>query len=1709
MRSLKLRVRLRTFPDDSFAPLEEECKERLIAKSVLPVKRCLEQSTLAMRGTAFQETASVAEVPSGYAAAAEQEGEMLTGSHDGLALPAPPPLAPRVLVKLEQRNTDTELRLQRVRRECIAEVEHDYLSSMKKSHLFYRTNMLEKEADFAVIEEQLREKEKKSGALFARMALAKSGAGVMDHEGLLFVRVSQAAQEMSSYMFVANANVQRALIEVLACLEEVHSSDNRVYAHYSTGFFDIPSTMHFPMNVNTFKKRMEVNTVHVISLLAVEWPALVSKVIKERLGDFFDFKTTSLRAYEHSRLRQFLHLINMIMETQLRSFILKAQKEFLHLLGYSIVQQTSSIFGEGKVDSSAEVKHILESPVGKGRPVPLLFLANIGINPGFLEREANASAFMLKPTMERVQEVLVQCFLQPVAGTNRSIPHIERILLESLFLTEDDSPSYRKNMRGIEPELDDVCAIGIKAIYDTVWDSLTMVNDRIALYKDFEFLLKEDPSRLRALTVEGDSLAATKSLIESHNKAHMRLVESTTEQTAIAPFLIDCDILRNQLLQHCDEVLSIFRSAMEVRLALVCDRLASGYDTVHASLRRDVHDVIEWGELRQALVTCTHNIDAFNKDVLEMRNIVDLFFFAAFSLSDDLSRRYWAMAARPNLLLEEAARAKERLRESYQNLTDLMSVDRSFVQQSSSAYTKEVDMLVPISDLQALPDMLTKTRAMRAKLNKLIDMAKSVTFREQKLEMEPITRFSGLESVVKAFEPFEDLWNLAFELSENIALWHRTPFMDITASRIVDSMEKWRVMLRKLFLTFRGSPEPFTVASKLKAELDTFGRHLKIVTALRNPALRDRHWEQFSKRLGLSMDAIRGLTLNDIIEMDLELIQDTIVDMSDSASSEYAIEQGLVKIDEKVRTTDVITEPWHIDKDVILLKDAHNVVASLRALQHELQTLEGKRGAGRFRKGLLEWEERLTHAQEFVEKWDKMQRLSLNVYAVARTMTLPAGEIEHLHSVDACLRLLSNCLRSFRTWNVFVYRRDVLSLIDQALPHIDRLSKAMSPQIDDARKQYPKAHLLMDFELFDLLANGKHVDRIAPLLCRLFPYVRNLSTRNHYELLSEEDPDAIEKAETDGNVGVKIEEDVTEEDVEAIRQGKVKLPPRPKQSFRQRFPVTEISQIDNNTEKVKPASLVRQSELRYQYIVGFESLSSEKLELRIPVRVTSNIFTTLSKLEFSMEKTLRHLSQEMILLHENATAEVPSLAGVHLSDYMRKYPHQLRLMFCYLNWTRSVEAILAIKAEESRFKSFRRSLQRDLELLFSEIKVLGTSAMREHYEGMASQLWYLMGTFDELVCNDIHDVKDLIWQRCFRVYANETGLLMSLFRNSYSYGYQYQCKTGPLLLHEGSERSLRDILTGFSHKYWIALSDYVYSDQTVDMLAVLTGRNYHTIFCNDETQLVTIQAILSACGHSGTYVHLKNFDRCPPEVKVSAGGMFRKMWDGMKMPLKEPRMLNILGNDIYLHEGCKLIFSIASQESFTSLPLSLQESLRIVTLSNLYLQSFLKFHLWLKGIKGYNHLGKQLAIAVGAIIQMAVNRDEVLKAHALAHSILRSMNAQSMQTGDDASRVIRGILDVCRFFYSDNHIPRVLAIIKRTFGIDELALGAAITSGIEKFVEFVDRACYEGKQACKLRYHTSQGHPASGINIKLSNHLHHRRSWLWKDLFVRHMQRGL
>lgn len=166
----------------------------------------------------------------------------------------------------------------------------------------------------------------------------------------------------------------------------------------------------------------------------------------------------------------------------------------------------------------------------------------------------------------------------------------------------------------------------------------------------------------------------------------------------------------------------------------------------------------------------------------------------------------------------------------------------------------------------------------------------------------------------------------------------------------------------------------WTIVKSARDDITRFKRTMPLITDLKNPAMRDRHWFQIKEHVGRPFEhETDEFTLEKIIELKLEEHSEEVSEISGAASKELAIEQALQQLEEVWSDVTLEIGPYK-DRGHFILKAPDDLFTQLEDNQVTLGTMKASRFVKAFEKTVDYWERALSLIMETIEMILQVQR---------------------------------------------------------------------------------------------------------------------------------------------------------------------------------------------------------------------------------------------------------------------------------------------------------------------------------------------------------------------------------------------------------------------------------------------------------------------------------------------------------------------------------------------------------------------------------------------------------------------------------------------------------------------------------------------------------------------------------------------------------------
>ncbi|TPX70923.1 hypothetical protein SpCBS45565_g01408 [Spizellomyces sp. 'palustris'] len=1506
------------------------------------------------------------------------------------------------------------------------QVERDFLFSMKRAtREFFH-------GPFAHVLQQSTARSER----FAELAMMRSGTSADDPQGHIFAQVAIATRDLSTYMFSANANVQKTIVEVLAALREVLPVEDSFYR----------KDFGFPSLFATFCERAETHVDLVVARLTNEWTRKICNVMEAMLGNFFNFRETNEAVYKSSRLKDFLRLVNTIMESQLRSLLLDSFKSFLSLFNVNVIYRNAS--------EEEKRKYAIKSPFNTpGIPIPLLFILHVTAQTGdgaliTPSRQVDGFAVgrqagvVLDHSLSVVEGALKAVFLMPAAKTIKSIPHIEVVAMYALY--SDVSTNWLHTSLRNELIVDD----GMALMMEILQQAYAEINKIVADYKEYEFLLQEtlDEGVWDELTIDLNDL---EDYLQRFYSASKKIESISPAQIEIPPFLLNCTMIK-KLYQHCTQtVLENLKQRILTRLVESCSFLATAYSDLYGQVLNDPgQDAIQWQMLKTAVDTCMEQIGHYDEQLDELKAIWQLMYDYEMPLDEEINNLYWTTCAWPVKVADELDRASERLTNARARIMSQIEIDKEFVINSVKAYREEVHAYLASADnIERYSDMVHRIHYLRERIDRVKSLGEAIPLQEQRIGL-PVTSLIELKTLENEFQPYEELWKLVGGVRNRLVEWLDSYFADLDAQTMLENVGSWKSTLKKLSPGFLDAPKPQGIAMSIEAEILDFDRYITIITSLRNPALRDKHWVEMSKIVGITMRDIAGLKLRQVLELDLELVQDILAEISREASSEWEFEHELDVMRTELSSRKFVAVQY-VTPEYYLIENFEEAMSVFEDLLIRSESLARRAYVEVLRTKIDGWMKRLCKCQETLQEWQNFQMIFANLYPVLRLSgeisALTRDQIENFIAITKLMSILSDVVTKNRKFSTVLLRSDLHDMIAGGLARVEIVMKGVIKLVEAKREKFPRLWFLTNDQVLEMVSCLPDVRALNPLLGRcfdgisqlvlgqveretasLFPTVIKFDSGIPEDIASGSDHDvAVDRSREASYLSAGAGQEIkTGETLTSIPSFYTKL----SSSF-------SIASRRRTVQRVQEPEVHVPTNLKYVLsestsieILGVESFEGEQLMLRKPISVTTKVEDWLAELQGGLRDTLR---KQIALALDNSSDTIP------LTSWLQSYPLQVILVAANIKWSTHLKTCIS-QGTESAIKEFRKNLCKELDEIVGLLKHNTPPLTRQAIETLILALSYVIETTN----GDLPNLTAPDWISRLRYEMTEEGIVnVHMMHHTVKYGYEYIGTSPRLVITPRTNRFMAQIMTLLRYAASPVLTGSGLQCETLCELSKAVGVRCVLVECAAEWVPGILSRIISGMLSTGCWLCFEHLDRLAEEELSVTAHHIGTVYRNFGMASKARRLKFAYdGREFDVHDTTAVFVTYGGSKSLRQTPVSLQSLFRPVAIGMPDMKVFVETGLVARGFQRAAMLAKKVAAVfknLGGMFSMSKEYDfSVGKAAAVVHAAGTLLVRKGYEVTKEVSTIVEALNMVVGPQLGKGDTSLLQDVVREVFGED-------------------------------------------------------------------------
>uniref|UniRef100_A0A670IKK4 Dynein axonemal heavy chain 1 n=1 Tax=Podarcis muralis TaxID=64176 RepID=A0A670IKK4_PODMU len=356
-------------------------------------------------------------------------------------------------------------------------------------------------------------------------------------------------------------------------------------------------------------------------------------------------------------------------------------------------------------------------------------------------------------------------------------------------------------------------------------------------------------------------------------------------------------------------------------------------------------------------------------------------------------------------------------------------------------------------------------------------------------------QYDKLSRMVKDFQPFYDLWTTASDWLRWADSWMNDPLSAIDAEQLEKNVNESFKTMHKCVKQFKDIPGSYRALKlEIRGKIEEFRPYIPLIQGLRNPGMRNRHWEMLSEEIKINVRPKANLTFARCLEMKLQDHIEIIAKIAEIAGKEYSIEHALDKMEHEWEYILFNVVPYK-ETETFILKSPDEASQLLDDHIVMTQSMSFSPFKKPFEERINTWENKLKMTQDVLEEWLTCQRSWLYLEPIFSSedinRQLPVESKRYQTMERSWKKIMKNADENREVINVCPDPR-LLEKLRECNKLLDLVQKGLSEYLETKRGAFPRFYFLSDDELLEILSQTKDPTAVQPHLRKCFENIARL-----------------------------------------------------------------------------------------------------------------------------------------------------------------------------------------------------------------------------------------------------------------------------------------------------------------------------------------------------------------------------------------------------------------------------------------------------------------------------------------------------------------------------------------------------------------------------------------------------------------------------------------
>ncbi|XP_021099656.1 dynein heavy chain 1, axonemal isoform X2 [Heterocephalus glaber] len=907
---------------------------------------------------------------------------------------------------------------------------------------------------------------------FSYVTLPKKEEEMVPEKGLVSVPMYPFRAQKEDFTFVSLLTRP----EVITALSKVRAKCNSVA---SMSLFH--STLSKYSRLEEFEQIQLQTLSQVQMFLKDSWISTLKVAMRSSLRDmskgWYNLYEANWEVYLMSKLRKLMETIKYMLQDTLRFLVQDSLASFTQFI--------SDICGSVRDCPEDMVwgEDLMNSPYRPKKNA--LFIMDLVLD---------GSGVHYSTPLEQFETSLLNIFDKGILATH-SVPQLEKLVMEDLFISGDP---LLESVGLHEPLVEELRAIIVSAMDKAMIPLQAYAKE----YRKYLELNNSDISNfLEAYQTQCPSAQEVREVVLIHLKEKEVLDNTLPSSIIIGPFYINVDNVKQNLSKKRKTLATSTMDILAKSLHKEVDRICEEFRSISRKIYEKPNSIEELAELRDWMKGIPEKLVGLEERIVKVMDdyqVMDEFFY---NLSSDDFNDKWAASFWPSKILRQIEIMQHQHTEDEEKFRKIQIMDQNNFQEKLEGLQLVVAGFSVHMEIARAHEIANEVRRVKKQLKDCQQLATLYNNRARIFGL-PITNYEKLSRMVKEFQPYLDLWTTASDWLRWSESWMNDPLSAIDAEQLEKNVTESFKTMHKCVKQFKEIPACQDVALDIRAHIEEFKPYIPLIQGLRNPGMRNRHWDILSNQININVRPKANLTFARCLEMNLQDHIESISKVAEVAGKEYSIEQALDKMEKEWSAILFNVLPYK-ETDTYILKSPDEASQLLDDHIIMTQSMSFSPYKKPFEQRISSWETKLKLTQEVLEEWLNCQRSWLYLEPIFSsediTRQLPVESKRYQTTERVWRKIMKNAYENREVINVCSDQRLLDSLRD-CTKLLDQVQKGLSEHLESKRSAFPRLYFLSDDELLEILSQTKDPTAVQPHLRKCFENIAQLLFQEDLEI---------------------------------------------------------------------------------------------------------------------------------------------------------------------------------------------------------------------------------------------------------------------------------------------------------------------------------------------------------------------------------------------------------------------------------------------------------------------------------------------------------------------------------------------------------------------------------------------------------------------------------